>query len=176
MRCGEAFLPSFSWKLSNGPKHFEVPKNWSPFQRKIKDSWDGRCWPTVFCQPVVGNKCGKQTVLSQRQKTDRLPFWSATTWLVESGSPFSHGPEKQVSQKDHSVGLGTAGVYSSLVCPHSFHILHILLSKCAASCRPPFSLCSTDEKKEVKYKTEPVKCSRWDLIGDHNTYKAPMEH
>lgn len=31
-------------------------------------------------------------------------------------------------------------------------------------------------EKKVKYKNDPVKCSRWDLIEDQNTYIAPMEH
>lgn len=174
MRCGWAFLPSFSWNFPTGLKHFEALKTQSPFQRKIKDSWDGCCWPTVFCQPVVGNEGGKQDVLSQRQKTNRLLFLirhRLTGWIWISFQPWT---EKQVSQKDHLVGLGSAGVYSSLVCPHSFHILHILRSKCAAICRPPFSLCSTDEKK-AKHKKEPVKCSRWDLIDNRNTYIARME-
>lgn len=124
---------------------------------------------------MVGNKGGKQHVLSQRKKTDRLLsliHHRLTGWIWISFQPWT---EKQVSQKDHLVGLGSVGVYSSLVCPHSFHILHILLSKCAANCRPPFSLCSTDEKK-VKYKKEPVKCSRWDLMEDQNTFIAPMKH
>lgn len=133
----------------------------------MKDSWeDGRCWPTVFCQPVVGNKGGKQDRLSPRQKTDRLLFLircRLTGWIWISFQPWT---EKQVSQKDHFVALGSVDVYSSLVCLHSFHILHILPSKCTAICRPPFSLCSTVEQKKSKkanYKKEPLKCSRWDF-------------
>lgn len=115
---------------------------------------------------MVGNKGGKQDRLSPRQKTDRLLFLircRLTGWIWISFQPWT---EKQVSQKDHLVALGSVGVYSSLVCLHSFHILHILPSKCVAICRPPFSLCSTVEQKKskkAKYKKEPLKCSRWDF-------------
>lgn len=144
------FSPVFSWNFPKRRKHFKPPKSWRPFQCKIKDSWGSHCWPSHWrcILPTHGREQEWETnSLSQGSHLTAAFCRCRAARLVGSGYSTRRRKKTTQPQKDHSVALGSVRVYSSLVCPHSFHILHILGSKLAGICRPPFSRCATDEHK-----------------------------